>query len=274
MREAALRTGKMSIQGVQPKLSARLRVKDGRFDVVDTGGHYIIKPQNPAYPELPQNEALTMRMAGVCGIEVPLHGLLRCVDGSLSYFIRRFDRAGRKERLAVEDFAQLSDRNRDTKYDSSVERVVDALHFCTFPVVERVRFFRRFLFNFLVGNEDMHLKNYSLITRAGRVELAPGYDFLSTSTTYRMMGKSLEELEESALPLTGKKRGLTRKNLLKYLGCERLGLSDTVVMDVAGKLLGKQDEWARMIGQSHLSDEGKQIYLNLLRERCSRMGSW
>ena len=123
-REAAARAAKMSIQGVQPKVAARLNVAAGRFEIVDVGGRYILKPQTAAYPEVPENEDLTMRMAAQAGIETPFHGLIYGIDGALTYFIRRFDRKGRKERIHVEDFAQLSGKSRDTKYRSSMEQVV------------------------------------------------------------------------------------------------------------------------------------------------------
>ncbi|NCC52486.1 MAG: type II toxin-antitoxin system HipA family toxin [Spartobacteria bacterium] len=273
LREVTLRAPRMSIQGVQPKLSARLNTGTGCFVVVDTGGRFIIKPQNPVYPELPENEALTMHMARVAGIEIPLHGLLNCADGSLSYFVRRFDREGRSRRLAVEDFAQLAGRNRETKYDYSVERAINLLDYCTFPVVERARFFRRFLFNFLVGNEDMHLKNYSIITRNKRVELAPAYDYLSTVTTYRSMGQDVRKIEESALPLMGRKKGITKKILLKYLGGERLGLREQVVSNVLMALLNQRPHWLMLIEQSYLSDDAKRLYQELINERCGRLKS-
>ena len=202
---------KMSVQGVQPKLSAVLRASDETFEIVDSGGLYIIKPQNPAFPELPENEDLTMRMAAVAGIDVPLHGLLRCKDGGLSYFVKRFDRIGRKGKVAVEDFAQLSGNSRDTKYNFSVEKLISVLDYCTFPKVERVKFLKRCLFNWITGNEDMHLKNYSLITRNSKVGLAPAYDFLNFTVVYRFMGKKWSEIEESALPLAGKKRKLNAR---------------------------------------------------------------
>ena len=73
--EAMRRASKMSIQGVQPKLSAILNIKDGAFEIVDKNGRYILKPQHHIFAELPQNEDLTMRLAASIGIEVPLHGL-------------------------------------------------------------------------------------------------------------------------------------------------------------------------------------------------------
>ncbi|NOY06531.1 MAG: HipA domain-containing protein, partial [Chlorobi bacterium] len=219
--EAVRRAAKMSIQGVQPKLSAVLNVARSRFDVVDTGGKYILKPQSLLYMHVPENEDLTMKMAAAAGIEAPLHGMVWSRDGTLTYFIRRFDRTGRKGKLPVEDFAQLSGKTRDTKYQSSMEQVVKIIEeYCTFPLLDKIRLFRLTLFNFLVGNEDMHLKNFSLITRDGKVELSPAYDLLNTTLA---LGNAAEEI---ALPLGGKRANLTRRILVDYFARERMALND------------------------------------------------
>ena len=224
-QEAVVRAAKMSVQGVQPKLSVRLNARSGMFEIVDRGGRYLIKPQHAVYPSLPENEGLTMHLAGLCGIEAPLSGLVRCADGAWSYFVRRFDRVGLRGKVPVEDFAQLAGLSRDTKYAFSMERLVEILNsYCTFPVLEKVKLLRRSLFNFLVGNEDMHLKNFSLITRNGKVELAPAYDYLSSTVSLMALGKPLDSIEEIALPLRGKKRGLNRGVWMEYFGRERLAL--------------------------------------------------
>jgi serine/threonine-protein kinase HipA len=148
--EAMIRATKMSIQGVQPKLSAVLNIKHGCFDIVDKNGRFILKPQHHIFPELPQNEDLTMRMASIAGIEVPLHGMVYSKDHSLTYFIRRFDRKGQKDKIAVEDFAQLAGLSRDTKYNYTMEKLVKLIDgFCTFPAVEKAKLFKRVIFNFL-----------------------------------------------------------------------------------------------------------------------------
>ena len=107
---------------------------------------------------------------------------------------------------------------------------------CTFPAIEKVKLLKRSLFNFLVGNEDMHLKNHSLITRQGKVELAPAYDFLSSTVAYLALGKRPDTIMETALPLGGKQRGLTRRSWIAYFGQERLGLPDKVIGRVQAEL--------------------------------------
>ena len=114
-REALKRAGKMSVQGLQLKLSAVVNLRGQRFDLVDRGGKFLLKPPSNEYGELPENEDLTMRLAAQAGIEVPLHGMVRSKDGTLTYFIKRFDRVGRNDRVPVEDFAQLTGSSRETE---------------------------------------------------------------------------------------------------------------------------------------------------------------
>src|SRR5258708_24227203 len=115
IEEAAARAVKMSIQGMQPKVSTVLRVTEGRMEIVDNGGRYIVKPPHLIYAQLPENEALTMSLAATLGIEVPAHGLLVNADKTHSYFVRPFDRAGWTQPPRA-DFAPLRCSGRDAKY--------------------------------------------------------------------------------------------------------------------------------------------------------------
>ncbi len=268
LHEAAALAAKISIQGVQPKLSVRLDAGTGTFRVVETLGQYIVKPPNPAFPQLPENEDLTMRLASISGIDVPFHGLIYAKDGSMSYLIRRFDRIGRKGKLAAEDFAQLGGFSRETKYDSSVEQVIRLIEtFTTFPAVEKLKLFARILFCFLTGNEDMHLKNYSIITSKGGIHrLSPAYDLLNTTIALRTAE------EESALPLRGRKRNLTRKDLVEYLGSERLELPPQAIDTVLSRFRQAIPEYRRLIEISFLSDDQKRAYTDLLTRRSLVLG--
>jgi serine/threonine-protein kinase HipA len=264
--EAALRAGKMSVQGVQPKLSARLEPKHNRFTIVDSGGRFILKPQT-LFPNLPENEDLTMRLAKLVGIEVPLHGMIYARDRSLVYFVQRFDRRGRSNKLHLEDFAQLAGRTRDTKYDFSMERLVDIINrHCTFPAIEKLKLFQRVLFNFLVGNEDMHLKNYSLIRdEDGIIRLSPAYDFLNSSIVLR-------DPVEIALPLDRKQKNLSRRLLIEYWGEQRLGLTRAVIDQMLAEFSKVQAEWHDWIEKSFLPALQKKAYVELLEKRRGVLG--
>ncbi len=260
--EAAKRATKMSIQGVQPKLSAILNVQQSKFEIVDIKGKYIIKPQHHIYPQLPENEDLTMKMASKCGIDTPVHGLVYSKDGTLSYFIKRYDRIGKNNKLHVEDFAQLAGETRDTKYNYSVEKMIKLIDdFCTFPQIEKIKFFKRFLFNFLTGNEDMHLKNYSVISQNDKIELCPAYDFLNSSI---VLGK---DVEESALPLKGKKKNLTKIILVDYLGAERLNLNQTVIDKTLKELQSAIPSWFKLVNNSFLKKNLRDDYKEMLEKR-------
>jgi serine/threonine-protein kinase HipA len=265
-KEAYNRASKMSIQGIQPKLSARLNIKEGKFEIVDTGGRYILKPQHQFFPEMPENEDLTMKLANEIGLEIPLHGLIWSKDNTLTYFIKRFDRKGQNDKVPVEDFAQLAGLNRDTKYEYSMEKVVDLINrFCTFPAIEKLVLFKLVIFNYIIGNEDQHLKNFSIITEDGKVKLSPNYDLLNTTVEYS------KPVEEIALPLKGKKKQLTYNLLVKYFGLERCELTTKSVDKVLETISSAIPIWKSLINSSFLSMGMKDKYLELLDVRLDNL---
>jgi serine/threonine-protein kinase HipA len=258
----------MSIGGVQPKVSAVLRVAAGRLELVDSGGRYILKPPHPMFPEVPENEDVTMRMAAAAGVQVPVHGLVYTEEGALIYLIERFDRVGRREKLAVEDFAQLLGLSRETKYESSMERVANVVDsFCTFPAVEKVELFRRVLVAYLTGNEDMHVKNFSIITgRDGLRKLSPAYDLVNSTIALK------NAQEEMALPVMGKRSNIKRTHLVDYYGRERLALTARVIEQVLQEIAEAQETWDDLLARSFLSVEMKEKYEALLASRRPRIG--
>lgn len=264
-QEAANRARKLSIQGVQPKLSAVISVVNQQFEIVDQFGNYIIKPQNDIFPELPENEDVTMKMAKVYGLDVPLHGLIYSKDNSLSYFIKRFDRYSKGKKYATEDFAQLTGNSRDTKYNYTMEKLVKVIDdYCTFPAVEKADFFKRVLFCFITGNEDMHLKNFSVITKAGKTTLTPVYDFLNSSISIK------NPQEELALSLKGKKSNFKSTELIEYYAKDRLGLSDKTVAVILSDMNKSLSKWTELVEISFLSDTNKEKYLKVLENRIRR----
>lgn len=256
---------KISIQGVQPKFSVILSVKEQAFVEAEVKGQYILKPQVNSYPELPENEDLTMHLVSMTGIKLPWHGLVKCTDGSLSYVIKRFDRKG-KEKIPMEDFTQLIGASRDTKYDVPTEKVVEAIEdFCTFPTLEYLKLYQRILLAFLLGNEDMHLKNLSVITQGGRIELSPIYDFVNSTII------NSESSEELALSLLDKKSGFTRNDFVESFAQKILFLPQQIAEKEFRKLLGCVPSWMQMIEKSFLSGKMKKKYMQLIQERSDRL---
>lgn len=263
--EARKRADKMSIQGVQTKISARFNAKKSCFELVDSQGTFILKPQTEDYIQLPENEDVSMKLAHTVGIITPLHGLIYAQDNTLVYFIKRFDRI-KNQKISVEDFAQLSGSNRDIKYNYSMEKLVDIINkFTTFPAIEKSELFLRVLFNFIIGNEDMHLKNYSLIMQPNKITLAPAYDFVNSTLA---LGAAKEEI---ALPLNGKKNNLRKKDLIDYFAIARLGLPLKIVEQQLQKIAHAQPQWASLIERSFLSSSMKEQYIAIIQERMHRL---
>ena len=261
IRMASEFAAKLSIQGIQPKLTLKLNSTAGVFEVVSKGGKYILKPPHQSFENVPENEDVTMRLAAAVDIETPFHGMIYNIDGSFSYFIERFDRLPKGKKVAVEDFSQLLGFSRDTKYEASMEKMILVIEkHCTFPKLEKIKFFRRVIFNFLVGNEDMHLKNYTLIRRDDKVELSPAYDLLNTTIL-------LKAIEQIALPIRGKKSKLTRDDLVFYFGGERLGISGQILEQELKKFKLIKSLWMKIIDESFLSKDMRNSYNQLLKER-------
>jgi serine/threonine-protein kinase HipA len=262
--EAYNRSTKMSVQGIQPKLSAILNIKDEKFEIVDNNGKYILKPQHQLFQQMPENEDLTMKLAGEIGLEIPLHGLIWSKDGTLTYFIKRFDRKGKNDKVPVEDFGQLAGLDRDTKYDYSMEKIVMVINkYCTFPAIEKIKLFKMVLFSFLIGNEDMHVKNFSIINLDGVISLSPCYDLVNSTIEFK------KQDEEMALTLKGKKKHLTRYILVDYFGMERCELSAKSIANVLDIISSSISKWKQLIDISFLSIEMKSKYQELLDGRLS-----
>lgn len=212
------------------------------------------------------DKAITLHYAGKDGLgrAVTLHGMVYGKDGSLSYFIKRFDRYGKGKKLATEDFAQLTGNTRDTKYRFTMEKLIPVIdEFCSFPAIEKVDFFKRILFCYVTGNEDMHLKNFSLITKNNKVMLTPIYDYLNSSIVIK------NPEEEIALTLKGKKSNLKASDFIDYYAKERLQLNEKTITTILQHLKTATPNWKDMLEISFLSDEMKEKYLNLLQTRIA-----
>jgi serine/threonine-protein kinase HipA len=184
---------RFSLAGVQLKLSA-IGNPHRQLSIAasSVGGHWIVKLPSPAYPGLPENEFSMMEFARSVGIQVPEIGLIpldkipgvpapwQQLKGN-AYYIRRFDRGPNGKRIHIEDFNQLYGQFPEAKYKNySYTNMATDLWRLT-DEVQFAEFVRRLIFNAGIGNNDMHLKNWSLIYPDGRKpQLAPAYDCVST----------------------------------------------------------------------------------------------
>jgi serine/threonine-protein kinase HipA len=255
-----------TVTGVQPKLSLHIekgsKAGPSRFTIVGLWGKYILKPQTSLYPELPENEDITMHLAELAGIRVVPHSLIRLADGALCYITKRIDRTEAGVKLPMEDMCQLTERLTEYKYRGSHEQIAKIiLKYSSTPMLDLANYWQLVLFCQLTGNNDMHLKNFSLVsTEEGRYTLAPAYDLLAAVLALP------QDTEELALTLGGKKRNLSRPVFEKAFTTS--GLDPKVVADI---FLGFEDtypKWRDLIAQSFLSAEYKEKYLALLDANC------
>jgi serine/threonine-protein kinase HipA len=197
--------GRLSISGVQPKLS--MARQGSRLLPVVEGGQFILKPQTEQFPALPQNENLCMCLAALLEINIPPHGLFSLQDGAPAYVVRRFDRTPAGGKLRCEDFAQIL--GATDKYTGSLEQVGRKLReVSSVPGLDVQLFFERVLLNFLVGNGDAHLKNFSMLeTDDGELRLSPAYDIVCSKV---ILPRELD----CALTLNGKQNKIRRQDFV------------------------------------------------------------
>jgi serine/threonine-protein kinase HipA len=255
--EAQKMAGKMSISGVQPKLSMARR--GAHLVSVESDGRYILKPQTQAFRNLPENENLCMNIAGQLGIDVPPHGLLTLGDGSWAYLIRRFDRMRSGEKRRCEDFVQILGKE---KYSGSHEQLGKRLReLSEFPGLDAQFFFERALCSFLLGNGDAHLKNYAMLeTEGGTLRLSPAYDMVCS----RLL---IPREDDCALTVNGKSNKVRRKDFLSLAG--NLGIPAKSQADIMDRFSTALNIAENDIPDSHLPAEDQASMLAIIRERSA-----
>lgn len=261
--EAQKMVGRMSISGVQPKLSVIHDRKHHELTVVETGGLYILKPPAESFESLPENENLCMNIASAYEIEVPHHGLLPLKDDKLAYVVKRFDRLDDNSKLQQEDFQQLLET--DDKYSGTYERIANFIKkHSDAPGLDLVKLYERSLLFFVLGNGDAHLKNFSLLRKEEKgYHLSPAYDIISSRLVIP------EESEEMCLSLQGKKNNI-RKEDFQRLG-DNFGLQSKQISNALERLEGNKFSIEEMIENSFLNNRLKSRFLDIFKERMARI---
>lgn len=255
----------VAVPGVQPKLSLSIvndTIQDGnkgRLTVVGAlGGNYIFKPPSDQFPEMPENEHVTMRIAEAFGINTVKSSLIRLQSGELSYITKRIDRTDAGEKIHMLDMFQITEAF--DKYKSSMEKVGKALNeYSDNTLLDKMYFLELGIFSFLTGNNDMHLKNFSIIHSGETWTLAPAYDLLNVAIV------NPDDTEELALTIEGKKKKLKWENF-ERLGIT-LGLNEKQIKGIAKRFQKNKAVAIQWIDNSFLSEEYKEKYKTLLEER-------
>jgi serine/threonine-protein kinase HipA len=270
MHELALKVVErsVSVPGVQPKLSMSVLnddKTDSRLTVVGAlGGNYIFKPPSKDYAEMPANEHVTMKMADLFGIDVVPHSLIKLASGELSYITKRIDRAEDGSKIHMIDMFQVLEAF--DKYRGSMERVGKAIgEYAENTLLDKLRFFELAVFSYLTANNDMHLKNFSMIKTSYGWALSPAYDLLNVKIV------NPEDTEELALTIAGKKKKITLPDFLDFgVG---LGLSKRQINSVYERFIELKKDTLIFIENSFLSDKMQSNYKNVLNQRFETFNS-
>lgn len=256
-----------TVPGVQKKLSLHL-VSDSnkpRLTLVNYPTGYILKPQVAEFEALPESEQLIMTMADMAGISTVPHALIKGNKG-LAYITKRVDRnltGDKVEMLAMEDFCQLDLRLTEDKYRGSYERCAKIIQRYSSRVgIDMAEFYIRLVFCFIVGNSDMHLKNFSLIETAegsGEYVLSPAYDLLPVNANMPA------DKEQFALAMNGKKMNIRKGDFLKF--ADTCGITRQTAEKLIENLVKLTPKWLKMCEKSLLTDELKERLTKIITER-------
>jgi serine/threonine-protein kinase HipA len=269
MEKLAKKAAELSITvpGVQPKLSLGWIKKElenghqGRLTIMDAlEGNYILKPQNIQYPQMPENEHLSMKLAALFKIDIVPVNMIRLTSGELCYITKRIDRNPDGSKNHMVDFLQILEL--EDKYKGTMETLGKTIgELSANTLLDKLRFFELTLFNFIIGNNDMHLKNFSLwLTDIGWV-LSPAYDLLNVKIILP------KDRDETALLLGGKKKNFNMGYFNRF--GEVLELNEKQISSVYKKLHTWLPKAIQLIDISFLNDNNKIHYKNLITQRVN-----
>ena len=247
---------RLSLAGAQGKLAVKFSNGAYYLPLEGSPSTHILKPQNPHFPGLVENEYFCMRLAAAAGlstaaVEIGTAGDVRFLQ------VERYDRRllpdGRYERIHQEDFCQALGVPPELKYQQeggpNLKKCFELVRsVTTIPGPDLLRLFDSVVFNFLIGNCDAHGKNFSLLRETSSIRLAPLYDLVSTRAYPELASEMAMKLggERDPLRLTGKNWGFffDHAGISHAVAQRRLRATADRVLAEAEKLAGEQCQGA------------------------------
>ncbi len=273
---------KLSLSGVQTKHS--LMLKGDRLLLTEEKGEFILKPPptialtNAGY--VPANEHLTTQIAKqVFGLATSANGVLFFPDGNMAFLSKRFDVLEDGNRLLQEDFAQIAQRTEETsgenyKYDYSYEEIAELIKkFASAGIIEVEKFFCMLLFNYISGNGDAHIKNFSLIRNPEYEDyiLTPAYDLLNTKLHIREDSDTALSLFKDDFETEGFRYSAKYTRDDYYALGLRIGIREKRVERLLNKFAKVPPLVSTLVENSFLSVELKELYKTILAEQVSKL---
>ncbi len=270
----------MSLSGVQEKLS--LKLVGGQLQPSAKGGEYILKPSPESFPHAAENEYTAMSISRLMKIDTAACGLVEFSDGEKAYITKRFDRLSDGRKRDQEDFTQIMGLNKEDKYKSSYESAASALLEAVNGKLKPIKdFFDRVLLAYVIGNDDLHLKNVSV----HRLEdsnsdfydcLTPNYDVLFTDY-YREGGMKFLAL---LLMDDGEENEYYTDNYNDYgyytgqcfveFGI-RVGLNRKIVIKEIKRYITASDTIVDLIEKSPMPDHMKKSCVTTVKQRLEAL---
>lgn len=269
-------SNQMSISGVQDKIA--LKIENNKLIPTIKNSKYLLKPiPLMSYGELLDdvvaNEHFTMQLSSqVYKIDTAVNGLIQFSDGELAYITKRFDRVG-DAKIKQEDFASLAQRNESShgknyKYDYSYEEIAKLIKkYLPAYKIELVNFFKQVLFNYLIGNGDAHLKNFSVYQRETKdYTLTPAYDLLSSSLHIPNESRTALELFDDYYTEAFLANGFySYDDFMKFAFF--IEVDEKIVLNIISEFISYETKTLTLLEQSFLSDIAKSRYEKLYLDR-------
>ena len=285
--EAAKAAGRISVSGVQEKFPAVIEKGVIRLAWDGERSTHILKPAPwdetlSTRRYIPANENLTMQIASqVYGISTAANGLCFSLDGQAVYITRRFDILPDGTKLPMEDFASVIGRSEEKmgisfKYSGSYEEIgIGIRKNIQAWMVDMERFFNMVVFNYIYGNGDAHLKNFSLVRIGQDYRLAPAYDLINTYLHVQGDDFALEGGLSPIIPKSDiyENTGHPCRNDFELFGLH-IGLSKKRLLQVLDRYNSIPDAAKVLIGRSFLTEKLKRSYLRTVKERTARLNRY
>ncbi len=267
---------RMSISGVQDKIA--LKIKDKKLIPTVKNSQYLLKPiplmnYGELLNDVACNEHFTMQLAKqIYKIQTATNGLIQFSDGELAYITKRFDRVN-GTKIKQEDFASLdmrseSSHGKNYKYDCSYEQIAMLIKkYLPTYTIELIKFFKLLLFNYLVGNGDAHLKNFSVIQReTNDYTLSPAYDLLSSSIHIPNESRTALELFQEYYTKAYLVNGFySYDDFIKF--AQIVGIDDKIANKIIDEFISYENKTLELLDISFLSDDAKKQYKKLYLDR-------
>lgn len=264
--------GRISISGVQPKYAMVVDNGQLRFAREGEQGRYILKiapiePHIIERPWVPINEWETMLIAEqVYGIATAKNSLCYFRNGAVAYVTRRFDVQPNGTKWLQEDFASIANISKDTngadyKYNALSYAECGALidKYVSAAMVEKLKFFRVVVFNYLTCNDDAHLKNFSLMSADGRdYRLTPAYDLLNTHL--HLTNPHIFALSKNLYPgmIIDDTHSVTGESFMVF--GRQLGLPEKLLIKELDDFRAEKPQVKEMLSSSGLPEELARLY--------------